>query len=178
MSQEFDSSRREFIRNVALGGAGFLALTGGLSAGVIWLGDRISESMISEQQKKLSSLGMLGDLQLIDIRTIPGFNVSGGFAFGSGNFNGETKSSIQFAWKTKQENPEVIISEIPVDKVIFNVISGQQDVPPHVDFNFVATGDTKSNNPNDYVGKASTAVFTLSEDDFANFRGNQQAPQQ
>ncbi len=168
-------SRRELLRNIGWGGLIFVmppVALGGMIKGI----DLMVEGNRNATREKINALGIDGDLQLVDIRTIPGFNVSGGFIFGSGSFNGETKSSIQFAWKTKQkENPEVIISEMPVDQVIFNVINNKE-VAPHLNFNYPPVMDL-SDNPNDYVKKATIAVFTLSEQDFTNFRGNQQTSQ-
>ncbi|PIY94798.1 MAG: hypothetical protein COY68_01455 [Candidatus Levybacteria bacterium CG_4_10_14_0_8_um_filter_35_23] len=183
-------SRRGFLKEagkkvgvIGLGSLGLSVLAG--------CGGREREHVNVEQ--RLSELGLSGSHELVDLRKVPGmtFNgyLNGGFIFTSGEINGKTETVVQFAWKwTWRKTPDesvIVISELPVSKVMFNV-DDSIDKKPDVRINF----DTYSlqfafdwedrhidpNNPNSYLSYSTLAIFDLSENDFKSFKGNQQSP--
>ena len=127
-----------------------------------------------------------GSYNLVDLRTVPGFEFNGsvgGFIIFSGQIDGKTESMLQFAWKTKGNPQETIISEVPMSEVIFVVspddAAGKYKGPT---LTFALDGnkvypDANTNpideaNPNTIVDKyLKLATISMSQQDFDSFRG-------
>jgi len=174
---------------------GWLLVTGALSGAFLGpLGYLVvdshnrQESFYSESLKEISEQGYDGDLTLVDIRTVPGFQLNGsvgGFLAFSGSVNGETKTILQFAWKTKGEQPKIVISEMPIDEVVFQVNDKIENYNgPQVNFNIDSPEIRSSGlnnplqridlgNPNNLMQYVTKATFTMTQKDFDSFRGNQ-----
>lgn len=126
-----------------------------------------------------------GDFKVLDLRSIPGFqfngNMSGGFLIFSGQINGETKSMLQFAWETKGEEKETIISEVPLDRVIFMITedptadeykgpSARFTLDPNMG-NSSDFGSINLANPNSALEVLQTVRIDMSRADYNAFRG-------
>lgn len=136
------------------------------------------------EKKQEIVMSKIGDeVNLIDMRSIPGYKATGGFLLFTGSYWGETQTMIQFAWETKDSNHQVYITELPFKKISFNRISDKEADynGPTVNFNLdlekcFAIGEHWAYKENmneivyDYSGMV---VFSLSYSDFASFRGSQ-----
>lgn len=144
----------------------------------------------SNEEKEIAVMqeqGILGKHPVVDLRTIPGFssqgNISGGFLVFSGQYEGKTATLLQFAWKISDEDKNIQISEIPIDKVKF-FVSDDSKTKPSVEFNidigamirssgYIVRADwypAKQVNLNNYVNHSQQVIITLSQNDFNSFR--------
>lgn len=131
--------------------------------------------------------GISESYDIVDLRIVPGFqlngNIGGGFVVFSGQVDGETKTILQFAWKTREQTPKTIISEVPMDKVIFIVTENPNDYTgPKIKFTFdrnkvynvAYKNPIDTSNPNNIIGGdfLKTIEFDMSQVDFDSFRGD------
>lgn len=176
-------SRRELLKLVGVGAIG-LALSG--------CDDRGGRDLATQKQI-LEREGILGEHPLVDLREIPGFQASGstggGLLFFSGNLEGKTITSVQFAWRTNEEKSRVIITTIPMEKVAFVVVPNDGDVSKksakvrfELDFSNISAKlyparPVDSSNPNDFLDPKGTSVFLrlstfeIDEKTFRDWRG-------
>lgn len=152
-----------------------------------------------EQEEIFKRRGLYGQRPLVDLRTMPGFTmsgtISGSFLSFSGGAEGGSRSNVQFAWRTGEEKPRIVISELPITKAVF--VPSQETGIATVLFKFsdpkawvhkVYSGlfikgpyTFDSDNPNDFLQgviqdygpiktseKMTLATFTLPESEFKN----------
>lgn len=176
-------SRRQFLKKTLTVGAGIVggtALVGGSLAFGMAIVDSV-ERPYRERDSALESFGLTNPHELIDLKQIPGFEISGTFTgkyflFGgtaNGSIEGGSASFVQFAWKADPDTSDYYITQIPVEKVRFHTV--EEVVSPTVRFEFdtkkVRYDDTiNNNNPNDFINAAQIAVITLSEQDFTSLQ--------
>ncbi len=146
------------------------------------------------QNEILRKRGLLGEHELIDLRDVAGFNisgnVSGGFFAFNGSLDGRSIELLQFAWKTNTETPLIIISAIPTDQIIIRNPVGNSSLYPTINFDFVmkkiltykvndewwgndlSPKTFDSDNPNDFLtgGKVSRANITMTTAQLTKFR--------
>jgi hypothetical protein len=141
----------------------------------------------TEQENKiLIEKGFSGEHPIIDLRSVPGFstngNISGGFLAFNGEFEGKTTTMLQFAWKTKEEDDRIQISEVPISRIKF-FVTEEKNTKPTVLFTEVNTENLlkrdevnfgyetqNSDNLNNYVAQSSLVIISLSQDDYNKFR--------
>jgi hypothetical protein len=153
-----------------------------------------NRSNLIEETQLLQEKGLMGDHPLIDLREVPGFDfngqVSGGLLFIEGAIDGKTTQYIEFAWKTKEDDPRIIISKVPVENVQFTVIKDDPSVDAikstvlftgmkpdafvikEVDHSNKKGSILDSGNPNDYVNKIADqlTIITMSQSSWDSFR--------
>lgn len=144
-----------------------LAVGGGLYLLIEYLDHSFTETKRLNQEK-VSELGMRGDLPLIDLRTIPGFqNASGSLLLVNETIKGKTTQLLQFAWETNDWERKIIVSKIPVEKVQFKR-ADEVDAKPTVNFGLERLV-WRHSNPNEALTEVGFAVFTIAEKDQTKF---------
>lgn len=178
-------SRRELLLKLVGVGAAGLTLSG--------CDDGRGKRYLETQMRILEREGVLGEHPLVDLREIPGFQASGsaggGLLFFSGNLEGKTITSVQFAWKTNEEKSRVIITTIPMEKIAFVVVPNDGDVSEksakvrfELDFSNISAKmypapPVDSSNPNDFLDSRGhpvflrLATFEMDEKTFRDWRG-------
>src|ERR1035437_7744496 len=109
------------LKQLAVGAGVVAVVGGGVGYGVNWFAEYRAHTA-NRVQALENDFG--GNYNLVDLRTVPGFEFNGsvgGFIIFSGQIDGKTESMLQFAWKTKGNPQETIISEVPMSEVIFVV---------------------------------------------------------
>jgi len=187
MSKESLPNRRQFFKLVG----GTLA-----SLGLGGLVEGCGPSAKELQEEALQKRGILGEHKLLNLASlrepylegeISGwaagsfFHFIGGMGGGvSGEIESGTISSIQFAWETKTNKPEAIITELPITKVTFIREEGLETPRVEFQFNYLGMWDISENlskgvkdfsNPNDYFTERyletlEKAVIKISPEDF------------
>lgn len=184
-------TRRRFLNTVAGGAAAVVVGSIGID-----LLNRVKAEQDARraraadlETKILEEFGISSPANLLDLRTIEGVEVGGGFIFGTGNFRGETKSILRFAWETNGAQPERLISNVPVDIVTWpKPLEGHENDSPTVQF--ITNPDSLFSglvndyrpridigNPNNAVEKTTLVRITMSDADFTHFLAGQSTPQ-
>ena len=135
-------SRREFLKKGCKLGLGIVVASG--VSGLALLNEGCGGTSEEGFKRELEEYGLSGDHDIIDLRTVPGFNfsdeVSSGFLFTQREINGHSESAVQFAWKwEKDEVSKTIISEVPIGKILFNTDVPDKTKPTiNMEFNLAA----------------------------------------
>lgn len=182
------------LRNIALG-VGALGLMVGE---MIWgeHGENVRlKNTIKEGANILQKKGLLGEIPIIDLREVPGFDFKGhmaaGFLVVSGEFQGKTTEMLEFALNPGGEKG-IQTSRVPTRNVQY-LIMEDPNTKPTVRFtgmkpeSFIIYGAKpgagcmvgrepiaiNSNNVNDYVDAVADqiAIVTISRKDWGEFRG-------
>jgi hypothetical protein len=147
-----------------------------------------------KETQLLQEKGLIGDHPLMDLRELPGFDlneqIKGGLLSIEGLIDGKTTQYIEFAWKTKEDDPRIIISKVPVENVQFMVIKDDPNANPTKSTvlftgmkpeEFVKKSTLlssrksflSSDNPNDYIERISDqlTIITMSQSSWDSFRG-------
>ncbi len=179
-------SRRTFLKGSAL-----LAAAAGATLVVGCEDGSTLKNNEAKQHAILEKRGLAGEHALVDLRDVPGFQIkgsfSGGFLFYDGSIDGESKRFLEFAWKTNTDEPEIIISQVPLDIVKFREI--EEIERPKVEFRYdmkkildagscnawdeTGCGRTHDSDiPNDFVkaGNVNIVLITMTPDQFKAFR--------
>ncbi len=174
-----DGTRRHNIKDalLSIGGSAVLVGAVGLVAAPAFTG----ESGYDREARIIREFGLLGDVQLFDIRNIPLMdNAPGGFVIYEKEVVtpepfSQTKDveMLRFAWTSEGKDVDPIISEIPLDKVDFIPLDNDL-VDPFIHFHFDPQARDRKN-PNDYLANQLTsAEFYLGPKAARDFRADQE----
>jgi hypothetical protein len=181
MADQERLNRRELFKRAIKYGTGAVVTVGVGGAIIVGITDVIhaTDAPGNARVEALNKLAKSHDL--VDLKKIPGFEVSGNFngsffLFGGsvdGVVAGNTASFVEFAWQTDPETTDYFITQIPVEKTQFHTVD--KEVNPSVRFAF--DEDTirydqsiNPNNPNDFIKDVQIAIFTLSKKDFSQLQ--------
>lgn len=164
-------NRREALkRGVAVGS---IILMGGVGVFIYADIERAKEETKRKSIENLFETGMGGNLSLIDLRNIPGFdNADSGFLVVSETSDGKTRQFLQFAWEInaqdKKTDKKIIVSKLPIERVRFKKTDNEGE---ETTVNFGLTGlNNVYANPNDALHLVNAAVFRIAEKDAARFK--------
>ena len=164
-------NRREALKRGAAMGS--IILIGGACEFIYPDTEKAREEAKRESIENLFETGMGGNLSLVDLRNISGFdNAANGFLFISETTNGKTEKFLQFAWEInaqdKKIDQKIIVSKLPLEKVQFKKTNKRR---AKTTLNFGLTGlNNVYANPNDALIYVDVAVFTIAQKDAARFK--------
>lgn len=177
-------SRRTILKGLLYGSAGVGA------AVLVGCGNDGFKRNEAKQKSILEARGLTGQHDLVDLRDVPGFQlkgeIDGGFLSFDGAIEGQSKRFLEFAWKTNSNEPEIIVSQVPLDVVKFKEIEDATN--PSVEFRFdmikiIKPGGCDSWNtdcgktvdsdvPNNFIkdGNVNLVQITMTPEQFKSFR--------
>lgn len=85
---------------------------------------------LEQNTAMLQEKGLIGELPIIDLREVPGYDFKGQFFFYTGTFQGEAAQMMKLAWRPKGKDDEYVkILAVPTRKVSYLVVDNPNTKP-------------------------------------------------
>jgi len=175
------------VGDVAYGGMilGVLAIWGGLVTSLeadsrLGKNPLFYEKLVMEQSQYLQKQGLLGEHKLAEFKeAVPNSESEENLSIENRWYDGEYRDMLTFGWKPKVNDKDAWISQIPLDKVRFEVKDDLKSVESTIVFKkmnpekalnqgLYHSGLRKDENLNYYIPSIELAIVKLNQKDFNN----------